>query len=207
MAISYPITLPEGVAKIKLEAENKVGIAQSETSFAAQKQVHAGKRWRAAVTLPPMKQEEAEVYLSALISLNGMEGSFLMGDPTRINSMGSASTTAGTPVVDGANQTGNSLNIKGLPASATGYLKIGDYIQLGSGSASRLYKVLEQVDSDSAGKATLTLWPNIRSVTLDNEAVTVNNCRAVWRLVSNVTDWDINRATIYGISFECVEDL
>lgn len=109
------------------------------------------------------------------------------------------------PFVNGASQTGASLVIDGASPDEVGYLLPGDYVQLGSGSTATLHKVLEQVDTDSSGNATLTLWPHIRTAPADNAAVTLGNTVGRWRLASNESSWSVNEASIYGISFSCME--
>jgi len=109
------------------------------------------------------------------------------------------------PFVNGASQTGASLVIDGASPDEVGYLLPGDYIQLGSGSTATLHKVLEQVDTDSSGNATLTLWPHIRTAPADNAAVTIGNTVGRWRLASNESSWSVNEAAIYGISFTAME--
>jgi hypothetical protein len=109
------------------------------------------------------------------------------------------------PFVNGAGQTGESLVIDGASPNEVGYLLPGDYIQLGSGSTSTLHKVLEQVDTDSSGNATLTLWPHIRTAPANNATVRVGNTVGRWRLSSGESSWSVNEASIYGISFSCME--
>jgi hypothetical protein len=113
----------------------------------------------------------------------------------------------GTPVINGASQTGSELITDGWTADTTGILKAGDYIQLGTGSTARLYKVLDDVDSDGSGNATFDIWPNLRSSPDDNATITVSNCKSVFRLTTNVTDISINQASIYGLTFGAVEAL
>jgi len=127
-----------------------------------------------------------------------------LGDPNNATPQGSASTTPGTPVVLGASQTGDSLNIDGLPTSTTGYLLPGDYIQLGTGATATLYKVLTQVDSNSSGEATLDIWPNIRTAPADNATVVVSNTVGNFRLAGGATEWSINNANAYGLQFDAV---
>ena len=109
------------------------------------------------------------------------------------------------PFVNGASQTGSELNIDGASPDEDAYLKAGDYIQLGSGSSSTLHKVLADVSTNSAGEATIDIWPSIRTAPADNATVTIENCKGVFRLAQNVSSWSINNASTYGISFEAVE--
>ncbi|MFZ9264955.1 MAG: hypothetical protein ACO222_07310 [Polynucleobacter sp.] len=206
MAISYPLALPTttGIAKIRLSANSVVGISMSP--FTAKQQVYkyTGQYWEAEITLPPMKRSEAEYWISFLLKLNGSYGTFLLGDPNGATARGVAT---GTPLVNGASQTGNELVTDGWTTSTTGILKAGDYIQLGTGSSAKLHKVLDDVDSDSSGNATITIWPDLRSAPSDNAAIVVSGAKGVFRLSTNQSDWDVNEASIYGMTFPAREAL
>lgn len=207
MAISYPLSLPtaSGIARVNLRAVNAVSISESPFTFKQQVIAHTGQRWEAEISMPPMQRADAEQWISFLVSLNGVKGTFLLGDPNASTARGSASTTPGTPVVNGADQTGDSLTIDGCPASATGYLKAGDYIQLGGGSTATLHKVLTDVDTNGSGQATLDVWPYIRTAPADDATVVVSDAKGLFRLGSNQTDWAINEAAFYGVTFPAVE--
>lgn len=207
MAITYPLSLPtvSGIRSIVLRTKNSVGISQSPFTFKQQVVSYGGQYWEADIELPVMSRDEAEEWVSFLVQLKGFEGTFLLGDPSGATPRGSASSAPGTPVVNGASQTGGSLSIDGLPASATGYLKAGDYIQLGGGSGATLHKVLKDVDSNTSGEATLDVYPSIRTAPSDNASVIVSNAKGVFRLSSNDTQWSINEITHYGITFGAQE--
>lgn len=206
MAITYPLAIPsnKGLAKVRLTANNVVGVSQSP--FTARQQVYkyTGQFWEADISLPPMKRSDAEYWISFLLKLNGSYGTFLLGDPNGATARGVAT---GTPLVNGANQTGTDLITDGWTPNTTGILKAGDYIQLGTGSTSLLHKVLDDVNSDGSGNATLTLWPDLRSAPSDNAAIVVSSTKGVFRLTSGEQSWDINEATFYGITFGAREAL
>jgi hypothetical protein len=187
-----------------IRAKSVVGIAASP--FTGQQQVyrHQGQIWEAEVSLPPMKRDEAEQVAAFLLKMNGQYGTFLLGDPANAAPRG---VGTGTPLVNGGSQTGDGLLTDGWTANTTGILKAGDWIQLGSGSATRLYKVLDDVNSDSGGNASLTIWPNLRSSPADNAQITVLAPKGQWRLSSNDIQYSIDNASIYGITFACVEAL
>jgi hypothetical protein len=179
----------------------------SPFTFSRQVYDYGGRRWEADITLPPMKRADAEQWVAWLVSLKGQYGTFLLGDPASTTPRGLAATFPGTPLVNGASQTGDTLVIDGASNSKTGWLLAGDYIQLGSGTSSRLYKVLEDVNTDASGNATLTIWPELRSSPSDNAAVTVSNAVGAFHLASNEVNWSVNEASIYGITFGAVEAL
>jgi len=207
MAYTYPLSLPtvSGIKSINLRSRNVVGISQSPFTLKQQVIAHSGQQWEADIMLPPMTRDEGEEWVSFLVKLKGQQGTFLLGDPSGVTPRGSAATTPGTPLVNGAGQVGSSLTIDGLPVSTSGYLKSGDYIQLGSLSGSTLHKVLNDVDSNASGEASIDIYPSIRLAPADNATVTVSNAKGVFRLASNETSWSINEVTHFGITFSAVE--
>jgi len=201
---TYPISFPShtGVRNVELRAINAVIYEMSPFTFAGQAQASSGQMWQADVTLPPMKRSDAEQWVAWLVSLRGRFGTFNMGDPIGCTPRGVAT---GTPLVNGSNQTGENLIIDGCTENVTGWLKAGDYIQLGAAGTATLHKVLADVNTNASGQTTLSLWPHIRSAPDDNATVVVNNTVGRWRLASNESSWSVNEAAIYGITFGAME--
>lgn len=200
MTITYPLSLPTtGVRSVRLRARQVV--AATASPFTGQQQLvrHQGSWWEAEVTLPPMDRIDAEEWIGFLLSLRGRWGTFLLGDPNATSPRG---TWAGTPLVNGASQTGETLVVDGFSGGATA--KRGDYITLGSGGSARLYKVLSD-ETAAGGAMTLDLFPRLRESPADNAAVTTSNTTGLFRLASNETEWSIDVARIYGITFAAVE--
>lgn len=204
MAITYPLALPTvtGVRNITIRTINSVSYSRSPFTFAGQAQAFSGQMWAADVSLPPMKREDAVVWVSWLTSLRGQYGTFLMGDPLCATALGEA---GGTPLATGSNPAGETLNIAGATASQTDWLKAGDYIQLGTGANARLHQVLADVDTDASGNGTLSLWPHTRSAVTAGTAITVSSPVGRWRLDSNQSERSVSEAAFYGISFSAVE--
>lgn len=201
---SYPLTLPShtGIRSAELRAVNAVIYEMSPFTFSGQAQASAGQMWQADITLPPMRRSDAEIWVAWLVSLRGRFGTFTMGDPLCSTPRG---TPTGSPRVNGSGQTGDTLIIDGCTPSVTGWLKAGDYIQLGASATATLHKVLEDVNSTSGGDATLTLWPHIRTAPANNAIVVVSNAVGRWRLASNESAWSINEAAVYGLTFSAME--
>tara|TARA_R110000824_G_scaffold44531_1_gene129478 strand:+ start:2835 stop:3467 length:633 start_codon:yes stop_codon:yes gene_type:complete len=207
MAILYPRALPThtGIRNITLRAVNVTAVSESVFTLRQQIYKHTGERWEAEITLPAMARASAEQWVAWLLSMRGREGTFLLGDPVGKTPRGSA---GGTPVVNGAGQTGDSISIDGCTASQTGWLKAGDYIQLGSGASASLHKVLQDVNSSGAGQATLDVWPSIRNAPADNATVVVSTpigAQGVFRLSTSSTEWSINEIAHFGVVFPAVQ--
>jgi len=208
MAISYPLTFPStGIAQITMTARNSVAITSSPFTYRQQIQKNVGSRWEATITLPALVRADADGWIAFLMSLGGQYGTFTMGDPVAALPRGEARTTPGTPVVNGSSQSGGTVAVDGLPANVANYLRAGDYIQLGSGATSKLYKVLEDVSSNANYEANISIWPDLRSSPTDGDTVVVQNAVGVFRLSSPETSFNIDTASIYGISFAAVEAL
>lgn len=204
MAITYPLDLPShtGIAKIDLRAVQVTAMTMSPFTYRQQVVVHPGQRWEAEISLPPMKRADAEAWVGWLLALRGRSGTFLLGDPLATSPIGNG---GGTPLVQGADQTGSTLVIDGCTASQSTYLAAGDYIQLGSGASSQLYKVTQTASSDIAGNATLEIWPELRSSPADNATITVDAPKGLFRLSTNEVNWSINEASVFGVTFPAVE--
>lgn len=205
MTISYPLSLPSsGISKIRLTAKNVIASTQSIFTGQRQVQAHDGQWWEAQISLAPQHRADAETWFAFLLSLKGQYGTFLLGDPAGATPRGIAT---GTPAVNGDSQTGGTLSVSGATPSITGWLKAGDYISLGTGESTRLYKVLKDADSDGSGLVSLDIWPNLRTSPSNLDTVTVTNAKGAFQLTSNAQDIDIDSALIYGISFAACEAL
>ena len=206
MAIVPPISMPTdvvGMAQITLSAESVVSTARSPFTFSEQSYVHPGQRWLASVTIPPVKREKAEPWITFLMSLRGREGFFKLFDPNAIDPQGSH--TVGAIRANGGGQVGSSLVVDGFAPSTVGVFKAGDYFRIGEDSSARLYKIMTDVTSDALGGATLEIWPDLRSTVGDNDRLWYNGHYGLFKLANNVTSWNINDISSYGISFDCVE--
>jgi hypothetical protein len=205
MAITFPLSMPStpGLRTIKLTGTNVVGAAVSP--FTGQTQVFEwpAEFWSIEVALPPMKRINAEAWVAFLLALRGMSGTFLIGDPLGATPQGVAT---GTPLVNGAQAAGSkTLAVKGWTHSITGILKAGDYIQLGTGTGQRLHKVLQDVNSDSSGHATLDIFPRTRAAVADGDPIVTSDCKGAFRLSDNSRAWSVDYTKIYGLNFKGVE--
>lgn len=204
MAITYPLTLPTAGLFTRFSLTTQSANVESVSPFTLEKQIqtHQGMLWRAGITLAPMKRAEAETWRSFFLKLNGKQGTFLLGDLGAKLPRGIAT---GVPLVDGAGQSGQELNTKGWTTGVTGILLAGDYIQIGTGLTSRLYKVLDDVDSDGGGLATFDIWPRLRESPADNAVIVVNEAKGLFRLSDNISSSEVGTNAFYGFGFRATE--
>lgn len=200
MALSYPIAFPTGVSirNITWHAKSKVSV--SESPFTGEQQVvqHEGTWFEIEIQLPPMTRAQAEDFVGFLLAMRGQRGTFTLGDPDGGTPQGSV---PGTPLVNGASQTGTSLVTDGWTAGQSNILKRGDWIQLGSYA----YKITQDASSDGGGNATLEIFPALRSSPSDNDSITTSNTTSTWRLTNNNTVWSVDDLVHYGITITARE--
>ena len=202
---SYPLTLPTitGIKQQTFGLQRAVSVTMSPFTYQEQVYQHEGERWSGLYTLPPMLKNHAAIWLSFLMKLRGRRGTFKAGDQDRKTIQGA---TVGTVLVNGAGQTGNSINVDGVGATVTGAFKAGDYITI----QGRLYMVTDDANSNGSGEATLYIEPALRSGILaiaDDATVLYTNTTALMRLDSNEQNWDTDHISKYGISFSFSEAL
>jgi len=194
MAITYPLNTPTsiGIATIELSATNAVAISRSPFTFSQQVHTYAGQMWSASVTIPPVRKDLAEPWVSLLLALRGQTGTFLLGDPNNTTPRG----TATSATITGASGSSS------LTVTMLGTLLAGDYIQLGTGADATLHKVLV----DQSGNGTLEVWPALRKAR-SSVSATLTNTKGLFRLANNTQSWSINESSAYGIQFDAMEAL
>lgn len=203
MTISFPLSLPStNFKRLNLRCSTQVAVTRSPFTFATQVYTWKGAIWIAEVTLPIMDRQTAEYWNCFLLQLNGPAGTFLLGDPSAKTPRGVAS---GSPVVNGANQSGLTLSTRGWTAGTTNILRAGDYLQIGN----NLYKNLKDVNSDGSGIAALDIWPRLRSSTIaDGTTIIVNNTVGIFRLLQNDFQiYSVDESKNYEVFFTAVESI
>ena len=198
---NYPIpTAPKPTAAtLRMVSQNFT--AQSPFTYQQQVLNHPGRRWEIDISLPPMRRDDVAEWQAWLALLDGSLNTFTMGDPLAAIPRGEA---GGTPLVDGADQTGSTLDVDGASVSETNWLRAGDYIQLGTGSDARLYMVTQDADTDGSGAVTLSIWPSLRATPSDNDPVIVSGAVGAFRLASGTSQWTEQGARFYSLSFSGV---
>ena len=196
MPIDFPTTVKPRSSKFALQSNTRV--YASPMSQSTQRLEMPGARWKATYEFPPMTRAECAPLISFLTKLRGAASTFYGFDPAARELLG---TGAGTPLVNGAGQTGRILISDGWIANQT-VLKTGDYFQIGT----ELKVVTDDVTSDSSGNATISFEPALRSSPANNALITVTNPTCIMRLIDDEqTSWDVDESMFYRIQFSAIE--
>lgn len=138
-------------------------VLQSRFTGAIQTVHRSSGHWVMRCTWTNILGEERAKLLAFLLRVNGTEHRVRMpffGQKQR-------GDLGGSPVVDGAGQTGTSLNIRGCDPSVTNWMRVGDVFRYDNA----LRVATTDADSDGTGDATITFVPPIRTSPADGVAL------------------------------------
>jgi len=191
MAITYPLTPPSPfrISKLTLSGMSATSRNVSPFTFQTQQYNWPGQAWMGSVECPPMTRANAEAVIGFLLA--AQRGTFYFQDYANTSPRGNVT---GTLTVSSATANTSTLGISG----ATGTFAVGDWLQIGTS----LYKVV-QVNSSSS----VDLFPVLRSSYTGGTSITYTNAKGVFRLAESRTEWSIELASIYGITFSIAEDV
>jgi len=201
MAISYPVVVPDHnftSMSMRLRRAN----AMTESTFTLQQQIYqyTGAVWEAEIVLPPMARSDAKKWEAFILSLRGMRGTFLMGNPLHTAAEGTATGVA----ISAGSGTIRSTDLS-VTGSIGGTLKAGDVFQIGSGSDAHIHTVIQDATFDGSGNASIDVEPPLRTTYADATSLDFTLPKGVWRLASNDIGWSIDQASIYGFTIPCIE--
>lgn len=197
---TYPLTFPSvGIVQSTFGLQTASGAQRSPFTLRTQVYLSPGKMWFGTVTFKKVTFAQAASIRAFLADLQGQYGTFLYGDPDYL-ARGASGIYSGTPVVNGAGQTGNTLNIDGATNSITGWAKAGDYFQIGSGTSARLYMITQDANSNGSGEVVLTFQPALRSSPSDGATITFTGAKGLMRLAENTSSWDSDMSSINDIT-------
>jgi hypothetical protein len=193
--MTAPVLPINAVRDVRRMLQTAIGVSTSPFTLTDQVQDWGGERWEYEIDLASLDLSQGKRLSAFFASLGGMRTPFLLADPSIKNPSG-----LGTPLVNGAGQSGNSLVTDGW--SATG-MATGDFFSLGTDVSTRLYQLTSDV-VPAGGAATLNFVPRLRSSPADNAALTVVSPPVLLRLTSPVPT-GIALADIYQFTISARE--
>jgi len=119
-----------------------------------QRMVRLGDRWAMDITMPTMTRSDADFWIAALMA--GFSDSVVLNVPQPKNGVGAP----GAPQVNGANQSGITLALKGL---TVGYnLNVGQWLSIIVSGRRYLHRLTASVVANGSGQASVSIWPMLR---------------------------------------------
>jgi hypothetical protein len=151
--------------------------------------------WEAQITFPPIVgTTNINAWRSFIAKSRGSANDFQVPvDPV------AQSAATATPLVNGAGQTGRTLNTDGWPTSTT-VLQAGQYVTINN----QLLQLTENVTSNGSGVAVLTFEPPVRVSPADNAAIEYRNPFCLMYLVEEPT-LSVETGYVYSLSLNLRE--
>lgn len=123
-----------------------------------------------------------------------------------IKTIGSSVFRPSGPYINGANQSGVSLNTGGWASNGSGLLVPGDFFGYGAPKGNSLKITTQSVSSDLFGNAAISFVPRIRSIPSDQTAITLNSPTCAMKLVDDTSNLiDIQPPIVGTIQLSFVE--
>lgn len=139
-------------------------------------------RWVVSFNLENVLEDDAAIMQAWFAQLRGKSGRFYLYNMARQRPRGVAT---GTPLVNGASQSGVTLATDGWTPSQTGILKAGDFF----GVNGELKMCVTDCNSNASGQATITFEPPLRSSPADNAAITTTRPTTLFMLDDDTSKW------------------
>ena len=198
MAVNFPDIDPDAAAEFWLRSNNTV--FESSLSGTQQHRGLPGDRWEATLPFSNRQGQEARQLKSFIMSLGGARGRINITPPDNEQ----IGTQAGTGIVDGASQTGTTLDTSGWNASQPLLFDYGDYFSVNG----ELKMITAQISSDGSGNATLEFTPALRESPASGQSIVVSDPTCVMFLQNDEqARVSVSGNFIYNVTLSLIEDI
>lgn len=223
MTITFPRELPVGLktAKVSFTLDVNDTVFESDIARIVNIQSHGAgttDRFTGELSTNNLKKSDWLDLTAWINSLKGRQGTFLVNDPDRefaqtfaVNPGPTFDDTTvtfdsdlitfdagefpGLGAVDGAGQSGNSLNTRDWPVSST-IMKTGDMFQ----QQVQAHMLTEDAVTDAFGKVKLQFEPTIRTSPPDNAVIKTKKAQIIARRISSTIPFNTEEVAFLPIT-------
>ena len=173
---------------------------QSPVSGAVQTLSRKGSFWKTRMTFSNLRGNDRAEMQAFIAKMDGQTHRMRLEDYGRVRY--GAATSPQSVLVNGAGQTGSSINLDGATNSVTNFFKAGDYMSFNN----ELHMVTADASSNSSGQLAVSISPPIRKPTTNDDAVQIFAPLGVF-MMTNTPRWSTESTYISSITIEAVEDV
>jgi len=162
--------LEETPTAVSMTLVGQTGLFASPLIASAQT-IARDTKWSANYVFSNMRGDERGNLLGTIASLRGQDNRLrvsVFDNPKR-------GAYGGTPLVDGASQTGFSLNVKAASINVTNWIRKGDYFSVLVGTEHELKMATTDANSDGTGLVVIDFVPKLRFSPADDAAIFVED--------------------------------
>ncbi len=200
LAITFPIAAPlDFVTELDVSEFNASSYITSPFTGRGVTQEFEGEYWSCTLRYRNLDRQQGQSLSAFRSALRGSAGSFVAPFPGIDNALGEARNMPSSPSVDvGVAEGSRQLPIRDAIADIEGYFVAGDILQVGPNSRPHWHRILQDVDTDSTGRAMIDVWPVIREGTQTGDQVSYARPLCLFKLIGEV-DTSIRTPVIYNI--------
>lgn len=195
---AYP-TLSRVPNSVVFEYRSNTESFRSPLTQAVQTLDRGGEHLFVTLTYNSLQTADRALLIGFLAKINGMQHRVTLP----FFGIDNQGAFGGTPLVAGAAQTGNTLNIDGCSTGVTGWIKAGDFFSVNG----ELKIATADVNSDGGGLATLSFSPRLRSSPDNNAAIETTAPSGLFMLASRAQSWNYRPGDFSDFTLSFVEDI
>jgi len=189
-------------------AFNSLSISSFQPSFISRaisgrrqaRQTH-GQYFIMTAGFPPMTRAQFAPINAFVLKQRGQYESFQVVPPVLNAGLGSP---AGTPLVNGADQTGRSVVTDGWNNSIT-IFKAGDYLKFANHD--KVYTVVTDATSNGSGQSTITIEPALITSPANDSAITYTSVPFTVALTTRVQEFSTGTSGLFEFEIDLEEVL
>lgn len=192
---------------VTVELRGNTAVYTSPLTASEQTLDRGGAKWRLMYVYDNMRGDERGELMGFIAGLRAQSNRIrvpIYDNPAR-------GAYGGTPNVDGASQTGNSIDIKGCSNNISNWIRSGDYFSVDVNGEHELKMATADASSNGTGLITVSFEPRLRAAPLNSADINVggNNPQGIFVLANSAQNW----STRPGISkrmtasLEMIEDV
>jgi len=160
-----------------------------------------GQYWRLRASFPPMTRAQFAPIYAFVIAQRGRYESFSVIPAVISTGQGSP---AGTPLVNGADQTGRSLVTNGW-SNSIAIFKAGDYLKIAGND--KVYMVTADVSSNGSGEASIAIEPALVASPANDAAITHSSVPFTVALRAGVQEFATGTTGLFQFEIDMEEVL
>jgi len=194
---------------VTIELRSNTALYPSPLTASIQTLDRGGAKWRIVYTYDNLRDDNRGELMGLIASLRGQTNRLrvpVFDNPSR-------GAYGGSPNVDGASQTGSSIDIKGCSNNITDWIKAGDYFSINVNGEHELKMATADASSNGSGLITVSFEPRLRDSPLNSAVIYVgdggNVPQGIFMLAESAASWSTRPgiAQRMATSLEMLEDV
>ncbi len=197
---------------ITIRSQDNTAVFNSPLIASAQTLDRGGQKWGINLTFTNLRDDNRAELMGIIMALRGR------ANRLRVNVHDNPKRGAygGTPLVDGASETGSTMAVKGCSNNITNWIRRGDYFSVIVNSEHELKMCTADASSNGSGQiAALAFEPRLRDSPDDSAIITVDDGvigfpRGIYILASSGQGWTSKPgkgSKLSDISMGLIEDV